>query len=702
MSCPAWLEMVLRSSEGRLLCLLGIFIIAPPTAAADVLEEVLITTSRLPPLESDAAYGITRLRADDLTASPHLRLDETLRQAAGFSLFRRSSSRSAHPTTQGATLRGLGPNGAGRALVLLDGIPQNDPFGGWVMWSALPQAFIEDVTLYRGGGAGPFGAGALSGVIDIASADPWRTGIAAQVRYGSFHTWDASLAARVAVGRTALSADIAGYDSEGFYLLPKHQRGPVDVPAAATAYSARLGVDVQLAETTRLSSRLSAFHDDRTNGILLADNRSKGWDASLRLVHDPDGKLAASVAIYVQDRNFRSAFAGVNNDRSAATLTLDQFDVPGRSIGLRTELRYAWQTGQITRLGGDGRWVDGETNEYFRNLGAGFTRQRVAGGEQVLGGLYLEHSATFQETITLTGGIRVDYWRKYDGRRLESDIASGDMLLREIFPDAGEWLTSGRLGVRWEATDFITLRAAAYTGFRTPTINELYRPFRVGNDITEANAGLDKERLKGWEIGAVWAPRAEVSLDITFFTNRLEDAIGNVTIGVGPGVFPTVGFVPAGGVLRQRQNIERMSVKGAELSANINLSEHFQVQSSYAYNDGEIRRSLAAPDLVGNRLAQAPRHSGMVTADWRAFDQLRLRGVVRYGAKQFEDDANSRRLNDYIALDGYAGYRLSDAATLFIQGENLTNSEIQSAIDGNGIITRATPRSIVVGVNLRL
>lgn len=694
--------MIFRSSVGCALCLLGILIVAPPTAAANGLEEVLITASRLPPLESDAAYGVTRLRADELAASPHLRLDETLRQAAGFSLFRRASSRSAHPTAQGATLRGLGPNGAGRALVLLDGIPQNDPFGGWVMWSALPQAFIEVVTLYRGGGAGPFGAGALSGVIDIASADPWQTGVAAQGRYGSFHTWDATLAARVVAGRTAFSADVAGYDSDGFYLLPKHQRGPVDVPAAATAYSARLGVDVQVAETTRFSGRLSAFYDGRTNGIALADNRSKGWDASLRLTHDPDGKLAMNVALYVQDRNFRSAFAGVNSDRSAATLTLDQFDVPGRSVGLRAELRYVWEDGQITRLGGDGRWVDGETNEYFRNLGGGFTRLRVAGGEQVLGGVFLEHSARLQHGLTLTAGVRLDYWRTDHGRRQESDIASGAVVLEENFPNIGEWLTSGRLGVKWAATDFIALRAAAYTGFRAPTINELYRPFRIGNDITEANGSLDQERLKGWEIGAVWSPTAEVSLDITFFANRLENAIGNVTVGVGPGVFPTVGFVPAGGVLRQRQNIERLNVNGVELSANINLTEHFQVQSSYAYNDGEIRRFLVAPDLVGNRLAQAPKHNGMVAADWRAFDQLRIRGVVRYGSRQFEDDTNSRRLNDYIALDAYADYRLSDATTLFIQGENLTNSEIQSAIDGNGIITRATPRSIAVGVNLKL
>jgi outer membrane receptor protein involved in Fe transport len=75
----------------------------------------------------------------------------------GFSLFRRSSSRTANPTTQGVTLRNFGPSGAGRTLVLLDGIPLNDPFAGYVLWSQVPPALLESVLVQPGGGAGLFG-----------------------------------------------------------------------------------------------------------------------------------------------------------------------------------------------------------------------------------------------------------------------------------------------------------------------------------------------------------------------------------------------------------------------------------------------------------------------------------------------------------------------------------------------------------------
>ena len=70
--------------------------------------------------------------------SPALTLDDFLRRVPGFTLFRRTSSLVAHPTAQGVSLRGVGPSGASRSLVLADGIPLNDPFGGWVYWSRVP------------------------------------------------------------------------------------------------------------------------------------------------------------------------------------------------------------------------------------------------------------------------------------------------------------------------------------------------------------------------------------------------------------------------------------------------------------------------------------------------------------------------------------------------------------------------------------
>ncbi|WP_312128137.1 TonB-dependent receptor plug domain-containing protein [Brevundimonas sp.] len=93
-------------------------------------SDVVVTAARLPAAASEAAFSVVRLKQGDIEASA--RVDEALRSVPAVSLFRRTTSLSANPTTQGLSLRAIAPSGAGRTLVTLDGVPLNDPFGGWV------------------------------------------------------------------------------------------------------------------------------------------------------------------------------------------------------------------------------------------------------------------------------------------------------------------------------------------------------------------------------------------------------------------------------------------------------------------------------------------------------------------------------------------------------------------------------------------
>ena len=129
-------------------------------------ETIVVRAARLPPSPADAAFAVVAISPQDLASTP--RLDQVLETSPGASLFRPGSSAGANPTTQGISLRSIAPSAAGRALVTLDGVPQNDPFGGWVIWSSLPSETLGDIRLVRGAGAGPYGAGALTGVIALA------------------------------------------------------------------------------------------------------------------------------------------------------------------------------------------------------------------------------------------------------------------------------------------------------------------------------------------------------------------------------------------------------------------------------------------------------------------------------------------------------------------------------------------------------
>src|SRR5437762_428983 len=130
----------------------------PSSLPPPSVETVVVYAPRLPPLAGEQAFDAVQTPPEVLRTTR--RLDEALTATPGVSLFRRTSSGGANPTTQGLSLRAIAPSGAGRALVTLDGAPQNDPFGGWVIWSALPPEGLASATIVRGAGAGPYGAGA--------------------------------------------------------------------------------------------------------------------------------------------------------------------------------------------------------------------------------------------------------------------------------------------------------------------------------------------------------------------------------------------------------------------------------------------------------------------------------------------------------------------------------------------------------------
>src|SRR5436190_20032384 len=197
-------------------------------------DRVTVEADRIPDAEAGAPFSITTLDAEDLRGAPELRLDDILRaRVSGFSLFRRNSSRTANPTTQGVTLRNFGPSGAGRTLVLLDGIPLNDPFAGYVLWSQVPAASVESVLANLGGGAGLFGNAALAGTIFLVSESMEQNAGFAEGSIGNAETYEASLGATLSHRPFAGSIFAERFSTGGYPVIAPNQRGRVDNNASA-------------------------------------------------------------------------------------------------------------------------------------------------------------------------------------------------------------------------------------------------------------------------------------------------------------------------------------------------------------------------------------------------------------------------------------------------------------------------------------
>src|SRR5262249_36320958 len=134
---------------------------------AMVSQEINVTANRVGTALGETAESVEVLSRQQMQSAAAEAIDQVLREVPGFTLFRRSDSRTANPTSQGASLRGIGGNGASRAVAYFDDIPLNDPFGGWVYWGRIPREDVSSIEVLRGGGSSLYGSDALSGVINV-------------------------------------------------------------------------------------------------------------------------------------------------------------------------------------------------------------------------------------------------------------------------------------------------------------------------------------------------------------------------------------------------------------------------------------------------------------------------------------------------------------------------------------------------------
>ena len=660
------------------------------------LEGVVVRASRtaVPVSQLPGHVSVVDLAAHQTAAQT---TDDVLRSLSSFSLFRRSSSVVAHPTSQGANLRGISGSGASRTLVLLDGMPLNDPFGGWVQWAKVPVDGLQRVEVIRGGGAHLWGNYALGGVIQMTTAV--REGLGLSARLGNGRTGIGNLRFGRSYGRTTIGAQVGHFDTDGYAVVRGDRAGSIDENANSRSTSARFRIQHEL-DRGEVSIQAGGFTESRGNGTPLTDNSTEAGWISARATRTTSSGSAAATG-FVQIQRFESRFSSQAADRSTENPALDQYRVPSWATGLSIEWSSLRATSHLVSGGLDARWHSGETNERFRYVDGEFLRSRTAGAEQQLLGVFLQDIYAPTRRLTLTAGARLDGWRVRDGHRVERDL--NPPAIRSDVPSSREmeWRLNPKIGVRYRVADALSAWAAGYRSFRAPTTNELYRPFRVRNDITEANVGLEPETLTGADMGLT-ALGKQGSAQLALFWNRVSDLVLNRTAGSGPGQVEPCGFVPAGGVCRQRYNVDQARFRGIEIEASHRVWRHAALAASYSLFDAVITEFLEDPGLEGRRVPQVPRHRLTVAGEltrWRAWS---ARLAWRFASSQFEDDANQRSLKRFHTIDATVSSSLGDAVRVALWVENLSDRRYPVGIASNGLVTVGAPRRISVGVDYEL
>ena len=661
-----------------LLCSAAVFSAAqsvPAFAEAGDTPLIIVTGKGLEQTSGNPAYGSVEIDSDRLTTDASGRIENILGDVAGFQQFRRSDSRSSNPSAQGATLRALGGNASSRTLVLLDGVPQADPFFGYIPFSAITPERLSSVRITRGGGNGAFGAGAVAGTIELNSAtrdDLPR--FAASALYGSNDATELAAGLAADLGGGFVSVSGRWDRGEGFYTTPRASRLPTDVRAGYESWSTGLRAVAPLSSTLELQMRGLVFRDDRTLRFAGADSSSDGQDASMRLVSR--GRWQVDALAYLQARNFTNVVISATSLRK----TLDQRNTPSTGIGGKIELRPPVGGNHQLRIGADMRLADGQLFEDAYSAVSGLvTARRNAGGRTSTLGAFLEDDWMIGKLV-VTGGVRADRWTITDGFFVER-AANGTATRDQKFASRDGWQSSARVGAIVNASEALSFRSAAYTGFRLPTLNELYRPFTVFPVVTRANEALKLEHLKGVEAGFDLHPAAGVHFGFTAFYNRLNNAIANVTIGTN---------------LRQRNNVDAIVAKGIELTGNARLGD-FALSGSYAYSQSTVRASGVAAALNGLTPAQSPRHAANATIRWEQGSGPILSATVRYIGAQFEDDLQVNRLPGALTVDGFAQILVFNGLSLVGRVENIFDEAVVTRQVGPSIDLGA-PRTFWIGL----
>ena len=625
---------------------------------ASVRESVVVTArADSTPVWRDGTTGQTRLSQEDLERQPAVTPDESLRVISGFSLFRRSTARASNPTTHGVTMRGLSASGASRGLVMLDGIPLNEGFGGWVTWTRVPPEAIAGVDVGRGAEGDVFGSDALGGVIALKSRTGGPDAFSVTGEAGSNGLGSADFAGGLRRGNWSMFGAAGWFTNDGEIPVEPDSRGPVDRPASADWTNVLGRVDGAW-DNRRLSVSAWGSSEERGNGTEQQWNKMSGstFAASFDTVVKSTS-IAARVSTGPND--FDQSFTAVAAGRATETLTSVQY------IDL-SMTRAVVEVGRGIPMGYVvGRGVFSRASSDFKVETPAATTTRPLRDDS--DAVSLQAGFRPASRVTVGAGIRHE-WRASPE---ESDEREG--------------ATVGHVSGSWMLHESVIARGTFATSHRWPTLNELVRDFRVGNVLTTANAALLPERARSGDVGVTFQ-RSKGSVSVAGFWTVVDDAIASVTLSTGATI------------VRQRQNAGDAHASGVEIDGDARVSTHLRLRGSAVFMNATFQ-DAADPALEGKRLPQVPKTTVSVGGDVFLPWSITATAFLRFTGEQYDDDRNQFLLANATQLDlriaGGFGSQVRRLGWHFVM-ENASDARIE--VGRTPLVTLAPGRVVRAGL----
>lgn len=614
-------------------------------------ERVLVTATRHETDIAEAGASASVLTAVDLKAQDYPSLGDTLREVPGIQI-----AQSGRP---GSLTDLYGRGGQSTAmLVLVDGVPMNDP-GGTINLAGDTTAGIERIEVVRGPESALFGADAASGVIQLFTkrGDPEDRVPHGFVSYerGSFATdrWTASLAGgdggRLDYAVTAdqfhsageypndFFRDTSGTANIGLRISPETEvRGILRTFDAVTGTPNQVGYgifDYYGSESTR-DSLVSAAVDD-VRGSHYVQHISFGYHRSNDVFYEPVDQGPYNVAAWVQNVGNRVYFEGLANPAgpvpAGLTLATNSIGIyasePYLSLSSRTDFGYQ---GTLTHHGGAAVFGYQYERQDADISGSNVSRDNHSA--------FLNEQYTISQRLFLTGGMRYE---------------QNSAFHTKIAPRGS---ASYRIG---NAT---YLRASGGIGFVEPSLLQNYS----GEPYARGNPALRPERTISYDAGLMreWLGR-RLTTEASVFSNAFQDLIVYV--------YPTW------------QNIEASRARGVELTARMKVARWLTASGGYTRMWTRITRSNT-PDSpfygVGQEIARQPGNAGTVSVALAPRRWTLQAGAILVGERQDPDAYvfGVTRNRGYQDVYASGSFRIDKHLTPFVRAANLLNQNYSEVL----------------------
>jgi outer membrane receptor protein involved in Fe transport len=692
----------------------------PPAAPSPVsLPPVTVSAGRGSDIEK-LDVSTTVLSREQIQAMPETGVDQIVNRIPGVWTSTVPTGQ-LHPTAQPVGIRGFGTSTTINTLVMVDGVPINDPYFRTINWSAIPKNTIDRIEVIRGGGATSlWGNMAMGGVINIVTREPTRTGIAADVSYGSYNTSGAEIASSIAVNdklRVGLSYNHA--QSSGYNLTPAQYQNANLVPTASKADNVAFSTFLTPSESLKLYAK-AYFNQTYEDGLVwsIAHNQWSSYRLLVGGTYELDDRSSINFNAWAGGGVFGTINASSGSYTLNNILATNQFvsqieQAPSSEQGGSVFYQADFGPVKDFKVGFDlRRIVISDYNNLFASATSAPSRF-IATGEHRLQGLFAQGTYRFSGIpLDVTIGLRGDFYQA-----LNANVLTVNSATNQPVADSSYASFDPRIGLKFYVTDDLVLRAAAYRNFSAPGMNQMYRSFASGTSYTAINPDLQPMTNFGQEVGFDFRWR-EFSLSGTFFNNNLDNFIDFVTVcNTSPACaapfITAAGLSPAFTTVRQYNNVGNATFRGIEIIGEWRPIEELRVTASFTSTTAYLTSSNY-PTLVrtGVQLGQVPPTMVTVGVEWRPIPELLLSATLKSFPSYWNDTGHTQLNQGATLIDIGASYSPVRSVDIYGSIQNLTNVQYLatgysltsfegSTVNPSAIPTLGMPLTAIVGLRAK-